>query len=371
MKNWVGAVVAFGWLASATDLAHAQSSVALYGLIDEGYTYVSNIGGHSSNALASGIAHGDRWGLRGTEDLGGGLSAIFDLEGGFNLNTGATGNGGAIFGRQAWVGLQSQKWGAVTAGDQYDIISDYMCDYNVGFYASGYGIHEGDIDRMECDRLPNAVKYTSPRIGGFKGGIMYSFSNVPGSFHTGSAWEVGGSYIFGPLHLGLAWASLPGKSIDPYGQLGTPVFFGQTVATVTSTKATDLNTAFVLNKYNIFAVGGSYKFGKVTVMANFTNTELGYHGMTSYMHVFEGGAIYNPTPAWGLIASAQHDALQGHAWNQVSAGVQYYLSKRTTVYVSGDYIKASAGVNPELGWFVNPSLTNKQMDARLGITHKF
>jgi outer membrane protein OmpU len=371
MKNRVVAIVAFCCLMSAVDGAHAQSSVTLYGLIDEGLTYVSNVGGHSSIAMVSGIAHGDRWGLRGREDLGGGTSAIFDLEGGFNLNTGATGNGGAIFGRQAWVGLQNEKWGTVTAGDQYDIISDYLCDYNVSYYASGYGIHEGDIDRMECDRLPNAVKYTTPTIGGFKGGVMYSFSNVPGSFHTGSAWEVGGNYVNGPLHFGITYASLPGHSIDPYGQLGTPVFFGQIVATVTNTKATDLNTAFVLNKYNIFGIGGSYKIGKVTLMANFTNTELGYQSKTSYMHVFEGGAIYNPTPSWGLIAGAQHDALQGHTWNQVSAGVQYYVSKRTTLYISGDYIKASAGVNPELGWFVNPSLSNTQSDARIGITHRF
>ncbi|WP_322106543.1 porin [Paraburkholderia sp. J41] len=371
MKNRVAAVAALVCMGSVTGVARAQSSVTLYGLIDEGITYVSNVNGKSSLGMASGIAHGDRWGLRGKEDLGGGLSTIFDLEGGFNLNTGATGNGGAIFGRQAWVGIQSDQWGAVTAGDQYDIISDYLCDYNVGFYASGYGIHEGDIDRIECDRLPNAVKYTTPRIGGFKGGVMYSFSNTPGDFHDGSAWEVGGNYIHGPLHLAITYASLPGHSIDPYGQLGTPVFFGQTVATVTSTKATDLDTSFVLDKYRILGVGGSYEIGKVTLMANFTDTELGYKGMTSYMHVYEAGALYHPTPLWTLVAGAQHDALQGHTWNQVSAGILYSLSKRTTVYVSGDYIKASAGVHPELGWFVSPSLSNQQSDVRVGMSHKF
>jgi outer membrane protein OmpU len=371
MKNRVATIVAFCWLASAVGVAHAQSSVTLYGLIDEGLTYVSNENGSRSIGAASGIAHGDRWGLKGQEDLGGGLSTIFDLEGGFNLNTGGTANGGAIFGRQAYVGIQSDKWGAVTAGDQYDIISDYLCDYNVSFYASGYGIHEGDIDRIECDRLPNAVKYTSPRIGGFKAGVMYSFSNVPGDFHDGSAWEAGGNYVNGPLHLAVTYASLPGFSIDPYNRLGTPVFFGQTVATVTGGVEKDLNSDFVLDKYNIFGVGGSYQIGKVTLMANFTDTELGYKNMTSYMHVFEGGAIYNPTPAWGVLGGAQHDTFEGHTWNQVSAGIQYYFTKRTTVYVSGDYIKASAGVNPELGWFVTPSLSNTQEDVRIGITHKF
>ena len=371
MKKRVAAMVAVGGLTSAVGVAHAQSSVTMYGLIDDGITYVSNESGSKNFKMDSGIAHGNRWGFRGQEDLGNGLSAIFDVEGGFNINTGKANNGGAIFGRQSWVGLDSVKWGKLTIGDQYDSISDYLCDYNVSFYASGYGIHQGDIDRMSCTRLPNAVKYTSPRIGGFKAGVMYSFSNVAGSFHTGSAWEAGGNYINGPLHVGVAYASLPGYSIDPYNRLGTPVFFGQTVATVTNNVEKDLNTAFVLDKYNIMGIGGSYAFGKLTVMANFTSTELVYRNMTSYMHVYEGGATYNFTPSLELLGGYQHDTFEGHTWNQVSAGFQYFASKRTTLYISGDFVKASAGVNPELGWFTTPSISSTQADLRVGITHQF
>ncbi|WP_440130261.1 porin [Trinickia symbiotica] len=134
---------------------------------------------------------------------------------------------------------------------------------------------------------------------------------------------------------------------------------------------TDLVSNFVLDTYKIFAIGGSYQIGKLTVMADFTNTELGHKNMTSYMHVYEGGATYQLTPAWLVAAGYQHDTLQGHTWNQVSAGVQYSLSKRTTVYLSGDFVKASSGVNPELGWYTTPSLASAQGDVRVGIPHKF
>ncbi|MEX3960258.1 hypothetical protein [Trinickia sp. EG282A] len=122
---------------------------------------------------------------------------------------------------------------------------------------------------------------------------MYSFSNVAGSFHTGSAWEVGRNYANAPVRLGVAYASLPGYTVDPYNRVCTPVFFGQTVATVSSDVETDLVSNFVLDTYKIFAIGGSYQIGKLTVMANFTNTELGHKNMTSYMHVYEGGRRIN------------------------------------------------------------------------------
>ena len=85
--------------------AMAQSSVTLYGLIDEGLNYTSNTGGHSNIQMESGFAQGSRWGLKGSEDLGGGNKAIFQLENGFDVNSGKLGQGGRMFGRQAYVGL--------------------------------------------------------------------------------------------------------------------------------------------------------------------------------------------------------------------------------------------------------------------------
>src|ERR1700738_4228053 len=90
-------------------MAHAQSSVTLYGLIDAGISYSSNVGGKSLWQETSGAMNASRWGLRGSEDLGGGLKAIFTLENGFNIDTGKFGQNGAEFGRQAFVGLSSNQ----------------------------------------------------------------------------------------------------------------------------------------------------------------------------------------------------------------------------------------------------------------------
>jgi general bacterial porin, GBP family len=103
--------------ASFATAANAQSSVTLYGLIDAGFTYVNNEvatntakGSAAAFRMTSGNINGSRWGLRGTEDLGGGMKAIFTLENGFNLNNGTLGQGGRQFGRQAFVGISRLKW---------------------------------------------------------------------------------------------------------------------------------------------------------------------------------------------------------------------------------------------------------------------
>src|ERR1700689_1793480 len=83
---------------------HAQSSITLYGVLDEGINYTNNAGDKSAYQLESGYAQGSRWGLKGSEDLGSGLKAIFDLENGFDVNSGARGQGGRTICRQAFVG---------------------------------------------------------------------------------------------------------------------------------------------------------------------------------------------------------------------------------------------------------------------------
>src|SRR5689334_13059243 len=116
MKKSLLALVALGAFAGA---AHAQSTVTLYGISDEGFMFNNNAKGKHLYSMASGVMQGSRWGLRGTEDLGGGLKAVFVLENGFDVNTGALKQGGLEFGRQAYVGLSS-GFGTVTLGRQYD-----------------------------------------------------------------------------------------------------------------------------------------------------------------------------------------------------------------------------------------------------------
>src|ERR1700677_4163089 len=106
--------------------AHAQSSVTLYGLLDTGLVYSNNQTGHSSWQEASSATQNTVFGLKGSENLGGGLHAVFKLEQGFLLNNGAQAFSGDAFGSQAWVGLQSDPYGTLTFGRQFDVMNDLV-----------------------------------------------------------------------------------------------------------------------------------------------------------------------------------------------------------------------------------------------------
>src|ERR1700750_1194122 len=120
MRTKLLPLVAFPVLAS---VAHAQSSVTLYGIVNEGINYINNQGGGSVIGAIKGQTNGSRWGLRGSEDLGGGMKAIFDLENGFDGSAGTLSQGGRLFGRSAWMGLQT-PYGRLTMGRQYDAMHD-------------------------------------------------------------------------------------------------------------------------------------------------------------------------------------------------------------------------------------------------------
>src|SRR5258707_7574337 len=125
MKKTLTLIVA-GIMGAFAMSAHAQSSVTLYGTLDAGMVYSNNEGGHSNWQQASGSVSNTYFGLRGDEDLGGGLHAIFKLENGFNLNNGQFTENGSIFNRQAYVGLRSDQYGLASLGRQYDSMVDYL-----------------------------------------------------------------------------------------------------------------------------------------------------------------------------------------------------------------------------------------------------
>ncbi|MEK6422587.1 MAG: porin [Burkholderia gladioli] len=365
-------------LAGMSSTSHAQSSVTLYGILDAGVTYVSNSGGAHVFKFDDGVSYGNRIGFKGVEDLGGGLKAVFVLESGFHLGNGQLGFGGALFGRQAYVGLQND-WGTLSLGDQLDMTEEMVYLTNVSAWASGYAIHQGDFDRFNGDRLPNSIKFLSNTFGGFKFGGMYSFGNVSGNFHQNSAFSLGGSYANGNFSTGVAYTQLNNPNgiyaFDPYAMIGTKTFLGQPTATVNPTTGavTDLfaSTPMNIDKQGTLGVGASYTIDKVSLIGNFTYTTIKGFGQTSHMQVYEGGATYQLTPALSVIGGYQHTRFEGHHWNQGSAGVHYLLSKRTDVYLSGDYLRASNGVNAVIGYSFTPSTTQTQADVRIGMRHSF
>jgi predicted porin len=372
-------------LAGFAGAAQAQSSVTLYGLIDAGITYVNHAGtaGRSLVQYGDGVASGSRWGLRGSEDLGGGLKAIFTLENGFNSGTGALGQGGALFGRQAFVGLSKDGIGSLTLGRQYTFSTDYLgSTYTNGSQtvAGNYGFHINDVDQLTSSRINNSIKFSSANFAGLTFGGMYAFSNQAGAFAgapgaTGSsaAFSFGVNYATGPFSVGAAYTDIryPGSAVPTFSTT-----LANAAATTGTSVVKDLATA---------GVGARYAIGPATLYALWTHTNI--EQLTGHMTTFnayEGGAKYAFTPALtgglGYTYMQAKDLTNGH-WNQVDASVDYALSKRTDVYLLGVFQDASGktGTGAALQAQIGSSASNylpaagasTQLAVRVGIRHKF
>ncbi|CAB3794608.1 hypothetical protein LMG27177_03678 [Paraburkholderia fynbosensis] len=190
-------------LAGFTGAAHAQSSVTLYGIVDAGIGYVHNADGNKKQVgMINGNMNGNRWGIKGSEDLGGGLKAVFQLESGFDPGTGKLNQGGREFGRQAFVGLTSDKYGTVTLGRQYDPLVDMVQGITGDNFFGGIFATPGDVDNYDNSlRTSNAVKYVSPTYAGFQVEGLYGFSNGAGTTGQGHTWSGAATYNNGPVSL--------------------------------------------------------------------------------------------------------------------------------------------------------------------------
>ena len=138
----------------ASSAAHAQSAVTLYGIIDAGIAYTNNVskGGTSGSLVqaTSGEINGSRFGLRGAEDLGGGLKAIFVLENGFSVQSGKLAQNNREFGRQAFVGISSDLYGTITLGRQYDSVVDFVAPLSEPAQLRRHGFaHPFDNDNLD------------------------------------------------------------------------------------------------------------------------------------------------------------------------------------------------------------------------------
>lgn len=163
MTNWK-------WCASLLSIAaapaFAQSSVTLYGRIDTSIEY-TNFGPAHTVRMGSGDIFATQFGLKGAEDLGGGYRAIFKLENGFSSTTGALGNNGALFGREAWVGLTG-PFGTMQMGENYTVLHTSFVTYSLPGYGAGlaWGNAANNFVGPAFLRVNNSIRYMSPRIGG-------------------------------------------------------------------------------------------------------------------------------------------------------------------------------------------------------------
>ena len=389
-------------LAAFSSVAHAQSSVTLYGLLDTGIAFNSNAKGSQQYSLASGNLQGDRWGLRGTEDLGGGLAAIFRLEGGFAINNGTLGQGGDLFGRKAYVGLSS-PYGTVTLGRQYDPLGDYVGSFESGNaeelvtateWGSIYGSHPGDMDNFDNSyRINNSIKFASQNYGGITFGGMYSLGGKAGDFTEDQLFGVGAGYHNGSLSLGLVYE----KAKDPnYSVFGTNPNANSSTSTSALNMSSPVYSGFAsAGAWQVIAAGAAYRIGNATIGGTYSNVAFQNLGSeagsglnpnhltgTASFNIGELNFAYLVTPALQLGVAYTYTrgdsvgSISGATYNQVNLAANYFLSKRTDLYLVGIYEHASG--EDSTGKQAVAAITNlsnsstdKQAAVIVGIRHRF
>jgi len=368
-------------LGSASLQAMAQSSVTLYGVTDEAIQYGNNVGGGSQVAAESGTMSGSRWGLKGGEDLGSGMKAIFQIENGFNLSNGALGNGGREFGRQAFVGLASQAYGTLTLGRQYDPLTDLEQGITGDGVFGAFFTTPGDADNNDNSlRFNNVVKYLSPSFSGLQFEGMYALGGVAGDATAGSAWSGAVLYSMGGLNVAGGYLFTKNNATTPTS--GGFINDDSLVTAGFGVNAGSFQTAHA-------AV--SYAFNKFTVGARYSNSQYKTYVATA---VFNGTQKFNVGSAFvqyqftpSLMAALNYNYTKSSGaassnYNQISAGVDYFLSKRTDVYAIAGYAKASGqtlnatgtavvAATANVGDYNTGSSNSKQFLSVVGIRHKF
>ncbi|PRE17171.1 porin [Burkholderia multivorans] len=363
-------------------VVHAQSAVTLYGLIDAGIAYTNNANGASLWRMTSGAINGSRIGFRGTEDLGGGLKALFVLENGFNANNGALGQDGKLFGRHAYVGLAHDAYGTLTLGRQYDTMVDFVAPLSTtaGDFGDAGFAHPFDNDNLNHSlRINNAVKYTSPTVAGFKVGAMYAFSNAT-NFGANRAYSAAVSYTNGPLKLAGAYLQMNGTK-------------GTTSASAGATDAAEAKGvnqggwSIGADRMRSYGGGIGYTFGPATVGFVYTRAQYdktGAFGSTGQIafNNFDVNLRYALTPAFSLGAAyvytdasvSNPDSRHGTdpKWHQVDLQAVYKLSRRTDVYAEAMYQHASGrGYQAFINGSGGASSTPNQIVGTIGMRTRF
>ena len=338
--------------------AAAQSNVTIYGIVD--MALVRESGGLATTTkLTSGVEAGSRLGFKGTEDLGGGMAAVFLLENGFQAEPGALGQGGLLFGRQAYVGLQTRA-GAITVGRQYT--PQYAAVAAVDPFNSGTA---GDTKNLmaatgnSASRMDNAIKYVSPVSSGFNVELVYGAGEVAGDSAAGR--QVGGALVYnaGPLTARLAThrrdndtATLKDTSAARNSVLTAIYDFRWAKAHAAYGIDKGLNSALPRNLANPFgyAVAPTPSVDSHVVLLGMTVPQGMGTWLVSYMRK-DDRTRFN------------QDA------RQLAAGYRYYLSKRTDLYGVYATIRNRNGAGYTVGSAIEGGSGNRAVN--LGIRHIF
>ncbi|MFJ1259796.1 porin [Cupriavidus sp. CuC1] len=380
-------------LASTVGLAHAQSGVTLYGVVDVPIAYANHqstgapsinpvtgvvtrkSGGNRFSLETNGGLSGSRWGLRGEEDLGGGLRALFVLESGFGADTGQSLQGGRLFGRKAYVGLQSDRLGQLTFGRQDTTMFNLLGNFSPTKYAL---LFEPIVALLgPTYGQDNVVRYSGV-YGPLTAMAHYSFGaglpllgttplagqgtgETPGHARDNTSYGVGFSYLNNTFGVAATY--------DQWNPAVTPGSTG-------TVKKAALAATYYLGRAKLVA---GYRWGQ--------NKDPG-GGTLLRDDYWWAGVNYQATSALSLSLAYYYDNLKVSRTNasqpapnppnpwQVNFVADYAFSKRTDVYMTLAYVKNaalnfdSAAISYANGAFLTPG-SNDQIGAAVGVRHKF
>ena len=374
MKKSLIAVALLGTFAAS---AFAAPSVTLYGLIDTSLAYThlntdkAGVDSTDTFSMESGFSTGNRWGLKGTEDIGN-AKVGFVLESGFNSDDGVSGQNSRLFGREAQVNV-SGAYGTLYAGRLASIASDsgsigYLGD--VSAFPNAFGIvgTQRGSTGSAYDRYDNTLAYQTPTFGGLEGAIMYSFKGDTKADYGTENKSDADRYLAAGLRYkaGKAAVVLTGD-MTMYGNAAKNVYHD------------------VDNGYS-FILGGNYDFGVAKVFAKATYFDNQVNVLDSFSLIKDARALSTPQAlalkGWGAEISTAVPAFGGaflgtvgyrdakdvdngsykfKRWN-AAVGYSYAFSKRTSVYAAAGYAQEKSDAQDRKA---------SAAQAGFGLVHKF
>ena len=334
--------------------------------------------------MVSGDTVGSRWGLKGSEDLGGGMKAIFQLENGFNTNNGATGS------RWPAVRPSGLRWASSAQYGTSPWAASTTRPSTCGVATRLPAITEGDSARIPYDndnadwdyRIQNSVKYAPPTHDGLHRRGHVRLQQRAGGLPNNRMYSAALQYQTGGLSAAVAYLKMNNAG-SANGAVST-----DTVFTASSQQDIEAGIAYQFASTRVAFAYSHVDVYDPTALDYFTTAATQPPGgnWTSWkFDNFEINGKYSFTPSLYLVGAytftmAHLDSTVGNfmpKWHQVSAMLGYDLSKRTTVYVQGSWQHVvSANTGTDFDYAQTPASTGissgeNQMVYRVAMIHRF
>ena len=343
--------------------ASAQSNLSIYGVVDAGI--VAELGGAAGNVskVTSGVGSASRLGFRDTEDLGGGLSALFILESGLKVDSGESDVAGSIANRQAMVGLNSKTLGMLTLGRQKTTLYKALGEVGDPF-ALGYAGSSKNLFPLAGPntRTSNTVAYATPSYQGLSGEVTYAMGEQAGSQSAGRQYGGALSYSNGNLNARLVYNNRNSDSVLP----GVPAVkhdLGHNVLLATNY---DFGT---VKAFFAYGVDKGYN-SAVLPVANAYGYATAPKATTNSTDLLLGATI--PVGARGTIMTSyirKNDKQWDQDASQFGVGYSYAWTKRTSAYLAYARIHNQNGAGYTVGNDTEPGSGNSAFN--LGLRHAF